>query len=148
MVSLLRNNGVTTAIRASEETVITVPEHVLRAALRAFDSRDPAAAVAQLVDEACEEAGPVVTRHLCFAGLGLDIDLHVTGAGDQLVVSVDLRPPIDCSVELDHRGGTLRTRTSDGHCDLARVEHGPVRVTVEGTGGRNPRRTQTTWVSL
>ena len=117
---------------------------MLRAALRAFDSRDPAAAVAQLVDEACEGGA----RHLRFAGPGIGIDLGVAGAGRHLVMSVDLQPRFDCRVEVHHRGGGLHAQTAGGHCELAQIERGPVRVTVEGPEGDHPPRTQTTWVSL
>jgi hypothetical protein len=132
----------------TEETVITVPEHVLRAALAAFESRDPAARVAALVRDSQDLPRPPAIRQLHFTSDDLEVDLRVIEHGDRLTVCVDIDPRHECGVELKHPGGSIRTDVQAGHCEIPGVEHGLVRVTLEGPAGRGPRRTQTTWVTL
>lgn len=141
-----------------ERAIDEVPEDVLRAAREAFDSRQPLAAVADLVDDlTVDRHGLAAVRLLRFAtDLGTEADLTVDvvvrllddAVGETCALSVAVRPPRAVLLSLRHPGPPLEVRTGpDGHGELSPVQPGLMSLLLQDLDPPG-RQTQTAWVVL
>lgn len=134
-----------------------VPDAVRRAALRAFDEREPDAVVADLAHDWVPLPPDTASRHLEFRSEGHSIDVEVRDhCRGHLALRVRIHPDELVHVRVRHasrsswRGPPVpvaREVRGDGGGELAPVRRGMVSLvcTTEGAQGC---LTQTAWVRL
>ncbi len=126
-----------------------VPEEVVAAARAVYATHLPGRALLPLVN-GNGDGRQGQPRTLIYAGDDLSVRLDVEPRDDGLLhLTVQLNPPLEAEVELQHPQLTL-TLVARGKppLHLAMVPAGLARLVIAGTGSAGARHWQTTWTRL